>query len=1012
MRTQHVYTRGSHRTKRTLDPRAHGGDFGSERDDLPLPLEYMDEGPTYQEFVPVEPKVDPSKLPNWMEMAAANSSGLMNMLSLAGLQGANILSSLTGVQPPTMHPPRKRLDEATLNKIHSIKLEETPTMTHLYIPSHIASPKEEEAILKRNEAYRALLERRKEKDKYSSRFAQTLTVSQRSRQTQTPIIQMQSVGTQATTWSLYDELEGDPNAGSDPNQQRNRANVKPMVGSGRIGSADTRSTATTNLLTSTTAATTTATTTLVPGGKVGDDFRGVAPAGSDRVRSQILGLVPAYLRVISLPSFAQALRVMEAAVVQTFNYPQQLLYRSLISQTDLAKLSTTATGDAGTEGEAGAGSAAIGSNTAGAGHSSTLTGGSGATTSTIGAGLNVARNPTRRTREGKDKGRSGGSAVNMTTGSGATPTTSTNPNDRQIRLLWNLAPPCTFSSMTPQSATSLSSSGPNPNNFTIPVGLQVTCVAWNQQVPDLLAIGYGSSTYGQQSTGAICFWSLSNPTHPLRIYVTRRGVTALEFSPNAYTAPGGIFHMQALAFTAAEEQRKRIEGAGTNPGVEASAEQMINAATRAAAAEVAACGINLELGHLLAAGFSDGSVAVYDVREPHGRPAMQSVHPNSHRESVWSVRWTSAAGTRREPQLVTISSDGSVRLWQVERNFSSHEVIELKRVSVNSKGMPGGSAPSAGQSGQAGDASASAAAANAVTVNAATSSRVAVGLCLDVPLDDPTQYYVGTESGLIHRCSVSYNEQVLDNYTAHTGPVYQIRCSPFIPSYFLSCSADWTCQLWHQKSNAPIITFFLPQPDSMLDVQWSPTNSCVFLSLHRQGHLDIWDLSYSAVEPAVRYTIHSPNNSSQSQAPNTASGSGATSSVLSSLISTTTSVNQGAAGSSQSSSQSSQAQSRVPTCASFAPNASVIVVGCSDGSAMLLHVSGVDLSFERVLNKAAEQGRLMESVGKHNEQTSLANLTSGSASASSANPAAPAPASSGSGGGSISLGLEPLSVGI
>ena len=53
-------------------------------------------------------------------------------------------------------------------------------------------------------------------------------------------------------------------------------------------------------------------------------------------------------------------------------------------------------------------------------------------------------------------------------------------------------------------------------------------------------------------------------------------------------------------------------------------------------------------------------------------------------------------------------------------------------------------------------------------------------------------YLAGTEEGLIHKCSCSYNEQFLDTYTGHTGPLYKVKWSPFAPDVFLSCSADWS----------------------------------------------------------------------------------------------------------------------------------------------------------------------------------------------------------------------------
>ena len=66
-------------------------------------------------------------------------------------------------------------------------------------------------------------------------------------------------------------------------------------------------------------------------------------------------------------------------------------------------------------------------------------------------------------------------------------------------------------------------------------------------------------------------------------------------------------------------------------------------------------------------------------------------------------------------------------------------------------------------------------------------------------------YLVGTEEGQIHRCSCSYNEQYLDSYHGHTGPVNRISWSPFSQEVFLSCSGDWTMRLWHQDKTAPVL---------------------------------------------------------------------------------------------------------------------------------------------------------------------------------------------------------------
>lgn len=79
-------------------------------------------------------------------------------------------------------------------------------------------------------------------------------------------------------------------------------------------------------------------------------------------------------------------------------------------------------------------------------------------------------------------------------------------------------------------------------------------------------------------------------------------------------------------------------------------------------------------------------------------------------------------------------------------------------------------------------------------------SRQASGLSFDFPPGDGATYFAGTEDGLIHKCSVSYNEQYLETYHGHTGPVYRIRCSPFCERLFLSARYVGTVQMQHLLS--------------------------------------------------------------------------------------------------------------------------------------------------------------------------------------------------------------------
>ena len=113
---------------------------------------------------------------------------------------------------------------------------------------------------------------------------------------------------------------------------------------------------------------------------------------------------------------------------------------------------------------------------------------------------------------------------------------------------------------------------------------------------------------------------------------------------------------------------------------------------------------------------------------------------------------------------------------------------------------------------------------------------------------------VGTEDGQIHKCSCSYNEQYLNTYSAHTGPVNRVKWSPFVPNLFLSCSADWTVRLWHQDNESEVFKFQSGR-DNVSDIAWSPHSSSCFATVSSDGRLEIWDLQFSTLDPAINHNV-------------------------------------------------------------------------------------------------------------------------------------------------------------
>jgi WD40 repeat protein len=244
--------------------------------------------------------------------------------------------------------------------------------------------------------------------------------------------------------------------------------------------------------------------------------------------------------------------------------------------------------------------------------------------------------------------------------------------------------------------------------------------------------------------------------------------------------------------------------------------------------------------NMVAAGTHDGSVMIWDLRRPTDVPVLRSVNEQKHTDIVWETRWVDR-GVDKQPQelLVSVSSDGCVYQWSMKKGLEQTPLMSLKRLPNPHLG------------------------ANSVHGHKeGIVFRKSSGFCVDFPRHDPSTYLVGTEDGLVHRCSTSYNEQYLDTFYGHSGPVYRVRCNPFMSHAFLTCSADWTMKLWTTKppqghpSDQPLLTFQSTDlSDAVNDVIWHPSNSTSFAASMDDGRVELWDLAEKPLDPIV---VHYP----------------------------------------------------------------------------------------------------------------------------------------------------------
>lgn len=293
---------------------------------------------------------------------------------------------------------------------------------------------------------------------------------------------------------------------------------------------------------------------------------------------------------------------------------------------------------------------------------------------------------------------------------------------------------------------------------------EVTSLCWNPRYSDMFAVGYGSYDFMRQGTGMVCCFSLKNTSFPEYVISTESGVMCLDFHPH-------------------------------HPS-------------------------------LLAMGCYDGTVLAYDVSNGSSKPIYSSsFRSGKHSDPVWQVRWHSCGPHSKELNFYSISSDGKVANWAMNKNEIKMEpMMYLKLVNSTKEDS-----------------------------DEPTLSGLAGGCSFDFNKKLDNLFLVGTEEGSIHECSKAYSGQYIKTYDGHHMGVHTVRWNPFHEDVFISCSADWTVKIWDHTSCQCILHFDLG--NSVGDVCWSPFSSTVFAAVTTDGKVYVFDLSQNKREPLCAQKI-------------------------------------------------------------------------------------------------------------------------------------------------------------
>nr|XP_015218811.1 PREDICTED: dynein intermediate chain 1, axonemal isoform X1 [Lepisosteus oculatus] len=359
--------------------------------------------------------------------------------------------------------------------------------------------------------------------------------------------------------------------------------------------------------------------------------------------------------------------------------------------------------------------------------------------------------------------------------------------------------------------------------------LAVTALCWNQTYKDFFAVGHGSYDFTKQGRGMLLFYTLKNSTFPEYIFPTHSGVMCLD--------------------------------------------------------------IHQGCPYLVAVGFYDGCVAVYNLKEEGEQPTYRSTaKTGKHTDPVWQqatlVAVFAVTGARSlsiaaSPTLLSFcpwvllcrsqcrsftrsilpshtaclymslavcvsgkfcqQTDCPQVKWQKDDMDNNHNffsvssdgrvvswtLVKNELVYTDIIKLSGEGAVMDGPEGL-------------------QLQTMACGTSFDFHKQIDYLFLVGTEEGKIHKCSKAYSSQFLETYDAHNMAVDAVRWNHFHPKVFISCSSDWTVKIWDHTINTPMFTFDLNS--AVGDVAWSPYSSTVFAAVTTDGKVHVFDLSINKYE--------------------------------------------------------------------------------------------------------------------------------------------------------------------
>ncbi|KAF8788369.1 Dynein intermediate chain 1 like protein [Argiope bruennichi] len=244
--------------------------------------------------------------------------------------------------------------------------------------------------------------------------------------------------------------------------------------------------------------------------------------------------------------------------------------------------------------------------------------------------------------------------------------------------------------------------------------------------------------------------------------------------------------------------------------------------------------------HLVAVGFVGGSLAIFDLKREANSPRSHDSKFNKcfHMDLVGEVKWQQE---KIPDKFCSVSLDGQIINWLFLLNdlFPADVVTSLRLREWPIEPPPKGLEMNLEPSQKVGEN---------LGLNTCTTT-------LSVHPCDKELFLIGTETGFIHRGS--FDDKICNaTYREHKDAISSVHWNPLHPRVFLSCSKDYTLQVWDHNEKNSIFDFFFE--NEVRDVAWAPFSSTLFAAISRTAIVSVFDLAVNKTEAIGTFTCYTP----------------------------------------------------------------------------------------------------------------------------------------------------------